>query len=125
VLFASLARAVGRPGLADDPRFATNAARHADRDALKVELQDALRGGRSSTGWPSSTWRACRAGRSARWPRPVGSPQAAVRNMVVDAGGLPVPGNPVKASAWDDPVERPAAPALDEHGALVRAEFGP
>jgi CoA:oxalate CoA-transferase len=45
--------------------------------------------------------------------------------MVVDAGGLPVPGNPVKASAWDDPVVRPAAPGLDEHGDAVRAEFAP
>ena len=55
----------------------------------------------------------------------VGSAQARERRMVVRAGGLPVPGNPVKASAWDDPVERPAAPELDEHGDAVRAEFGP
>jgi CoA:oxalate CoA-transferase len=55
----------------------------------------------------------------------VGSPQTTARNMVVQAGGLPVPGNPVKASAWDDPAVRPAAPELDEHGDAVRAEFGP
>ena len=53
------------------------------------------------------------------------SEQVKVRRMVVDAGGLPVPGNPVKMSAWDDPSERPAAPLLDEHGPAVRAEFGP
>jgi CoA:oxalate CoA-transferase len=55
----------------------------------------------------------------------VGSEQTAARRMVVDAGGLPVPGNPIKASAWDDPAVRPAAPGLDEHGDTVRAEFGP
>ncbi|MEO6205539.1 MAG: hypothetical protein ABIO67_09180 [Mycobacteriales bacterium] len=43
--------------------------------------------------------------------------------MVVTAGGLPVPGNPVKASAYDDPTTRPAAPELDQHGPAVRAEF--
>jgi CoA:oxalate CoA-transferase len=53
----------------------------------------------------------------------VGSEQARVRNMVVDAGGLPVPGNPVKTSAWPDAVTRTAAPDLDEHGAAVRAEL--
>ncbi len=53
------------------------------------------------------------------------SDQTAVRNMVVTAGGLPGPGQPVKISTMDDPPERPAAPALDEHGAAVRREFGP
>jgi CoA:oxalate CoA-transferase len=43
--------------------------------------------------------------------------------MVVDAGGMPVPGNPVKTSAWPDPATRPAAPELDEHGAALRAEL--
>ena len=53
----------------------------------------------------------------------VGSEQSTARRMVVDAGGLPVPGQPLKLSAWEDPAVRPAAPALDEHGAAVRAEF--
>jgi CoA:oxalate CoA-transferase len=53
----------------------------------------------------------------------VGSEQTRARNMVVDAGGLPVPGNPVKASAYPDPAARPPAPALDEHGDAVRKEF--
>ena len=110
---------------ADDPRFATNAARHADRDALKVELQDALRGGTVEHWLAELDLAGVPCGPISSVAEAVGSPQAAVRNMVVDAGGLPVPGNPVKASAWDDPAERPAAPALDEHGALVRAEFGP
>ena len=43
----------------------------------------------------------------------------------IRAGGLPMPGNPVKISGWPDPAERPAAPALDEHGAAIRAELGP
>jgi CoA:oxalate CoA-transferase len=44
--------------------------------------------------------------------------------MVVDAGGLALPGNPMKIAPWPDPVTRPAAPELDQHGAAVRAELG-
>ena len=53
----------------------------------------------------------------------VGSEQTAARRMVVHSGGLPGPGNPVKLSGWADDVVRPPAPALDEHGAAVRAEL--
>jgi CoA:oxalate CoA-transferase len=51
------------------------------------------------------------------------SEQTAARQMVVDAGGVPVPGNPVKLSAWPDRGGRPPAPQLDEHGSGIRAEF--
>lgn len=41
--FVRLARAIDRPALAADPRFATNAARVAHRDALIAELSEAFR----------------------------------------------------------------------------------
>jgi CoA:oxalate CoA-transferase len=123
-LFRALAGALGRPELADDPRFATNAARHERRGELKAEMEAVLRtrlaehwlGELDLAGVPS--------GPISTVADAVGSEQTAARRMVVDAGGLPVPGQPVKASAWEDPAQRPAAPELDEHGALVRAEFG-
>jgi len=40
--FAALATALGRPRLAQDPRFATNTDRVAHRDALTAELETAL-----------------------------------------------------------------------------------
>jgi crotonobetainyl-CoA:carnitine CoA-transferase CaiB-like acyl-CoA transferase len=40
--FAALCAVLGAPALADDPRFATNSARVAHRDALKSALEDAL-----------------------------------------------------------------------------------
>ena len=43
VLFAVMVVALGLPGLAGDPRFAGNAARHASRGALKAELEAVLR----------------------------------------------------------------------------------
>jgi crotonobetainyl-CoA:carnitine CoA-transferase CaiB-like acyl-CoA transferase len=40
--FRALAGVIGMPALADDPRYATNAARVADRDLLHAELEAAL-----------------------------------------------------------------------------------
>lgn len=42
--FARMSRELGRPALADDPRFARNPDRVAHRDALAVELEEALAG---------------------------------------------------------------------------------
>jgi crotonobetainyl-CoA:carnitine CoA-transferase CaiB-like acyl-CoA transferase len=42
-LFALLAQGIGRPELAEDPRFATNADRVAHRALLVAELEDVLR----------------------------------------------------------------------------------
>jgi CoA:oxalate CoA-transferase len=124
-LFAALAKALGRPELAADPRFGTNALRHERRDELKAEMETALRVERVAHWLAELDVAGVPCGPISTVAEAVGSEQAASRRMVVDAGGLPVPGNPVKASAWHDPPVRPAAPALDEHGDAVRAEFGP
>jgi CoA:oxalate CoA-transferase len=123
-LFGVLVTALGVPRLATDHRFTTNAQRHTASAALKEELETVLRTA------PAEHWLAVLAeagvpsGPIATVAEAVGGEQAEARNMVVDAGGLPVPGNPVKASAYPDPASRPAAPELDQHGAAVRAEFG-
>ncbi len=41
-LFGLLCQAVGQPGLAQNPRYATNARRFAHADALKADLETAL-----------------------------------------------------------------------------------
>jgi CoA:oxalate CoA-transferase len=123
VLFGVLVTALGVPRLATDHRFATNALRHEARAVLKAELEAVLRTG------PAEHWLQVLAdagvpsGPISDVAESVGSEQTRARNMVVDAGGLPVPGNPVKASAYPDPATRPPAPALDEHGDAVRKEF--
>ena len=123
VLFGVLVTTLGLSQLASDPRFATNRLRHEARAELKRELERVLRTA------PAERWLADLAaagvpcGPISSVAEAVGSEQAAVRNLVVDAGGVPVPGNPVKTSAWPDPASRPGAPELDEHGAAVRAEF--
>ena len=123
-LFAALCAALGRPELAADPRFGTNAQRYAARQELKDEIEAALRA-RPAAQWLDAL---SAAGVPVGPINTVGealtSEQTRSRRMVVEAGGLPVPGQPVKASGYDDPAVRPPAPVLDQHGAAVRAEFG-
>ncbi len=124
VLFGVLVTALGVPRLASDSRFVTNALRHDARTELKGELESVLRTD-SADHWLTVLEQVgVPCGPISDVAEAVGSEQAQVRNMVVTAGDLPVPGNPIKASAYDDPTERPAAPALDQHGAAVRAELG-
>jgi CoA:oxalate CoA-transferase len=123
LLFGALCACLGLPELLGDPRYATNALRHESRAALKKHLEDVL------VAEPAAYWLQVLAragvpsGPISTIAEAVGSEQSVARQMVVDAGGLPVPGNPVKLSAWPDPGSRPAEPALDEHGAALRAEL--
>jgi len=123
-LFAALAGALGTPGILADPRYTTNAARHEHRGELKSDLEAALRT-RPAEHWLVELELAgVPCGPIATVGEAVGSTQTLARRMVIDAGGVAMPGNPLKMSGWQDPAVRPAAPALDEHGDLVRAEFG-
>jgi CoA:oxalate CoA-transferase len=125
LLFGALCAALGVPGLLTDPRFTINALRHRHRAELKAALEDVL-AGESADHWLTVLAAAgVPSGPIATVGEAVASEQSQARRMVVDAGGLPVPGQPLKLSAWAEPASRPAAPALDEHGAAVRAEFRP
>lgn len=123
-LFRVLVRALGVPALADDPRFADNAARHDRRDELKREIEAVLRTADADHWLDELDLAGVPCGPISTVAEAVGSEQTAARRMVVESGGLPGPGNPVKLSGWPDEAVRPAAPELDEHGAAVRAEFG-
>jgi CoA:oxalate CoA-transferase len=122
-LFEKLCVAIGRPELCADTRFASNQARLTHCDALKTTLE--------------ATLKSCDA---VHWLRtihdagvPVGPlldvaeaarlPQTRARNMLVEAGGVTMAGNPVKLSGYDDPTVRQGAPRLDQHGADLRKEF--
>jgi CoA:oxalate CoA-transferase len=122
-LFAALVRALGVPELATDPRFVGNAARHERREELKRELEAALSTADADHWLGELDLAGVPCGPISTVAEAVGSDQATIRRMVVDAGGLPGPGNPVKVSTAPDPLVRPAAPLLDEHGPAVRAEF--
>ena len=123
-LFATLAVALGRADLATDPRFTTNALRHAARSALKVEIEAVLATDRAAEWISRLSAAGVPCGPINDVAEAMSSPQTVARNMVVEAGGLPVPGNPIKSSAYEDPGRRRPAPLLDEHGPALRAEFG-
>lgn len=123
-LFGVLCTVLGNPALVTDPRFADNLGRVTHREALSVELEAALAAA------PAADWldRLGSAGVPVSAVAGVGaaldSAQADARRMVITAGGLPMPGNPMKIAPWPDLADRPGPPDLDEHGAAVRAELG-
>lgn len=124
LLFGALVTALGLPELLTDMRFGTNASRHDERVALKQALEAVL-GTSSAAHWLQVLGAAgVPCGPIHSVAEAVGSEQTRARQMVVSAGGVPVPGNPVKLSAWPDAGERGAAPGLDEHGAAIRSELG-
>jgi CoA:oxalate CoA-transferase len=124
LLFGALCSALGLPALLTDARFATNALRHASRDDLKDLLEGVLRTNVAAHWLAVVEAAGVPCGPISGVAEAMGSEQSHVRQMVVDAGGVPVPGNPVKLSAWPDPGMRPPAPELDEDGAALRMEFG-
>lgn len=122
-LFGALCGVLG-VSLAAEPRFATNALRHEHRDALKALLEQALSAA-SADLWLSRLGAAgVPCGPVLDVAEAVGSEQAAARNMVITAGGLPGPGNPIKSSAHADPAELQPAPALDADGPAIRSWLG-
>ena len=124
-LFAKLCHALGRPDLADDPRFAGNRQRNLHAEELKQELESVLRTA------PAAHWLAkleaagvpCSVINSVA--DAVEHPQVKARNMIVNAGGLRMAGNPIKLSDFADPPTRPPAPDLDADGERIRDEFKP
>jgi CoA:oxalate CoA-transferase len=117
-LFARLCETIGSPGLAADPRFATNALRTENNAALKQELEAALRR-RPTADWLGAfEAEGIPCGPIHNIAQVLADPQIAARNMIVTAddpesGPLRMAGNPIKLSAFPDPPTRAPAPALD------------
>jgi CoA:oxalate CoA-transferase len=122
-LFEQLCRALGRPELATDPRFLSDADRNTNNVALKAEIEASLKK------HPTAHWlkviheAGVPVGPILDAAQAAERPQTHARNMWITAGGVRMPGNPVKISGYDDPPVRRGAPGLDEHGAALRREF--
>jgi CoA:oxalate CoA-transferase len=123
-LFAGLAGALGRHELVTDERFRDNARRHAHRDALKTELESVLRTDSADRWLERLSAAGVPAGPVSDIAEAMSSEQVEARRMVIRAGGLPMPGMPIKYSDYPDLAERPAAPTLDGDGSALRREFG-
>jgi crotonobetainyl-CoA:carnitine CoA-transferase CaiB-like acyl-CoA transferase len=116
--FARLCRVLGVPGAATDPRFATNADRVTNRDALAELLERAL-AARGASDWVAAL---SEAGVPCGLVNDVGEAFALAERLglepVAAAGGIPQVANPIRLSSA--PVSyRLAPPALGEHTAEV------
>ena len=123
-LFTAFAHAVGAPDLLARPEFADNSARSAHRPVLTAVIEELL-ARHTSAHWLAALEAAgvpCAPVNDIE--QALQDPQVEARRMRITAGGLELPGQVVKLSGYADPVVRPAAPELDEHGAAIRAEFG-
>ncbi|HVH52890.1 MAG TPA: CoA transferase [Actinomycetota bacterium] len=123
-LFRHTCEVIGRPELAEDPRFATNDARVRNRSELIPLLEDAFRG-RPADEWLRALERAgvpCAPVRSL--DEVFASPEG--RAMVQDVrdrarGALRLVANPIRLSGGLMPVRRPP-PLLGEHTDQVMTE---
>ena len=122
-LFGLLCHALGRPELATDKQFFSNPDKLQNHDALKQEMEPSLKKA------PTEHW--LKAIHEAGVPvgpilnvkEAAEHPQTLARNMLVEAGGVRMPGNPTKISGCENPKSRVGAPALDQHRAKIGREF--
>ncbi len=136
-LFQRLCAVLGRPALADDPRFRTNADRTAHADALAVLIEEALAKA-SVAEWLARLEAAgIPCGPIQTVSQAVHHPQTLARGMI---GAAPLPGggrlmmaaNPLRVreglAPVDDsagaPVSLPPPPALDADRAAILAWLG-
>lgn len=122
-LFSQLCTAIERPALVTDARFLSNQTRMENQAELKAELQAVLKK-QTAEYWLKAIHEAgvpvaplLNVAEAAQLP------QTAARNMLIEAGGIQMPGNPIKISGYEDPQTRTGAPTLDQHGAALRVEF--
>jgi itaconate CoA-transferase len=116
---------LGRPALADDPRFATNTARVANRDELHAEIEAALAGYPAEHVLELLDAAQIANGRMNTVVDLLDHPQLAHRWAEVDspAGPLRALPSPISLGAGVAPALG-AIPAVGEHTAAVLAEFG-
>jgi formyl-CoA transferase len=127
-LWRRMCEAIGREGLADDPRFATNEARMANRPSLAAELESAL-AARGVDEWVSVLEEAgVPCGPIHDYRQVFEDPHTRAREMSVELshpveGVVRALGIPVKLSDTPGSIRRPA-PLLGEHTAEVLREAG-
>lgn len=120
-LWTRLCEAIGRSELAEDPRFATNDARMANRPALAAELEQALTAN-DTAHWVDALLKAgVPAGPIHDYEQVTTDPHTRARDMVVELDGIKMLGIPVKLSDTPGEIRRPA-PELGEHTDEVLGE---
>jgi len=120
--------AVGRPELADDPRFNSREARTENRDALRTVLEEAFKG-RSLEEWRPILTTAELLWSPIQTPEEVvDDPQVRANDVIVpfehpELGSIEVVTNPVKLSKTPATI-RTAAPEFSQHTEEILLEYG-
>ena len=125
-LFIKLARALGRPEWAEDPRFTTNAARVANRAALIPEIE-AIMKTRTKAEWLERLERAgVPCAPIQNLAEVLAEPQTAATGMLqaVPDLGLELLGLPLSFDGERPPIRR-RAPHLGEHDGEIRGRLTP
>jgi CoA:oxalate CoA-transferase len=128
-IFIKLCDALGRPDLARNPLYRTNALRNQHQEALRREIEGVLRG-ETTEHWIAVLERSgVPCGPVNNVAQAIAHPQVAARNMLVAVddpvtGPLQLVGNPMKVSGFADPPTRPPAPDLDADRARILRELG-
>jgi len=115
---------LGRPGLADDPRFATNTARVANRAELHAEIEAALAAYPAAKVLELLDAAQIANGRMNTVTDLLDHPQLAHRWGQVDSPVGPLRALPSPISLGGIAAALGAVPAVGEHTAAVLAEFG-
>lgn len=124
--FARLCEVIGEPGLATDPRYATNNARVANRELLVPQLQQIL-STRPAAEWLAALEKAVvPANPVNRIDQVFADPQVQARGLRIElphagGGSVPMVRNPLKFSATPLRYEQ-AAPVLGQHTSAVLEE---
>ena len=117
-LFAKLAKELGHPEWAEDPAFATNAQRVANRATLVPMIADLF------AAHPAAHWQplledvGIPSGPINSVSQALADPQAVHRGMRLDAEGTPMVGCPIRIDGERQDAPLPP-PALGQHGDLL------
>jgi crotonobetainyl-CoA:carnitine CoA-transferase CaiB-like acyl-CoA transferase len=126
--FVKFCQVIGRPELASDPRYATNAERVRHRDLLNPLIEEILRG-RDLADWIADLERAgVPCGPINTVPMVFQDPQVKHRGMLLElphavAASVPSIASPMRFQECPLRYDRPP-PTLGEHSAEIRREFG-
>lgn len=128
--FEAVCKAVGRPGLATDPRFAERQGRLAHRAELKAELEDAMAADTADHWWKLLNDAGVPAGPVYTVPQALDHPQIAGRGLVAQFDDVPGVGRDVrvmrtgfKLDGRAPTVDTPP-PMLGQHNEDILGELG-
>lgn len=120
--FARFADVIGRPELATDERFLTNASRVANRVALTEAIAGALASWQRDALLAKLAAAHVPAGPINTLEDVFADPQVVARGMRLDLDGIPGVRTPITLSGAELSLDR-RSPRLDEHGDAIRAEI--